>query len=93
MVVSICSVSERKAIDESKRLGQTCSISTAAADLILKQVTLIDAGSDQSITLQVQHLAIAIRRDAHVADQHVRKTSFSRFPHTAPFRHGLSYTF
>jgi hypothetical protein len=29
-------------------------------------MTLINTGSDQSITLQVQHLPIAIRRDAHV---------------------------
>jgi hypothetical protein len=56
-------------------------------------MTLIDTGSEQSITLQVQHLAVAFRRDAHVADQHVRKTSFSGFPHSAPFRHGLSHTF
>ena len=51
-------------------VGQTCSISTAAADPILKQMTLIDTGSDQSITLQVQHLTVAIRGNAHVADQH-----------------------
>jgi hypothetical protein len=52
---------------------------------------LIATGSDQSITLQVQHLAVAIRRDAYVANQHVRKTSLSRFPHNAPFRQGLSH--
>jgi hypothetical protein len=80
-------------LDESERLGQTRSISTAAADPIFKQVTLIDTGSDEGVTLQVQHLAVAIRRDAHVADQHVRKTSFSEFPHSASFRQGLSHIF
>ena len=32
-------------------------------------------------------------RDAHVADQHVRRTSLSGFPHSAPFRQGLSHIF
>ena len=56
-------------------------------------MTLIDTGGDESITLQVQHLPVAIRRDPHVADQHVWKTSFSRFPYSAPFRQGLSHIF
>jgi hypothetical protein len=80
-------------LDEGERLYQTCSISTAAADPILEQMTFIDTGSDQSITLQVQHLAVAVRRDAHVADQHVRKPLLSRFPHSVSFRQGLSHTF
>jgi len=49
--------------------------------------------ADQGIPLQVQHLAVAVRRDAHVADKHVRKTSFIGFPHSAPFRQGLSHNF
>ena len=59
----------------------------------MPSMTFIDTGSDQSITLQVQHLAVAICRDAHVADQHVRRTSLSGFPHSAPFRQGLSHIF
>ena len=59
---------------KSKRLGQTGTITAAAADPILEQVTLIDAGGQQSITLQVQNLTVTVGRDAHVADQHVRKT-------------------
>ena len=61
--------------DECQRLGQTGTIATAAADTVLEQVTLIDAGGQQRVTLQVQHLTVAVGRDAHVAHQHVRKTS------------------
>jgi hypothetical protein len=75
------------------RMSQTRSIPMASADPIFEQMTLIDAGGDEGITLQVEHLAVAIRRDAHVTDQHVRKTSFNRFPHIASFRQGLSHIF
>ena len=34
-----------------------------------------------------------VGRDAHVADQHVRKTSPEGFPHSASFRQGLSCSF
>ena len=79
--------------DERKRLGQTGTIAAATADPILEQVTLIDAGGEQRVTLQVQNLTVAVGRDAHVADQHVRKTSSNGFPHSAPFRQGLPYRF
>jgi hypothetical protein len=78
---------------ECKRPGQTRSIPTATADPIFEQMTPIDAGGDEGITLQVQHLAVAIRRDTHVTDQHVRKTPLNGFPHTASFRQGLSHGF
>ena len=125
VVVSICSVSERKAMprflrsvtvveemrqrsaepvqlpddqavagsDESQRLGQAGTIAAAAGGPILEQVTLIDPGGEERVTLQVQNLTVAVRRDAHVADQHVRKTSSNEFPHSVSFRQGLSCSF
>ena len=78
---------------ESKRLGQAGAITATAAGSILKQVTLVYTGGEERVTLQVQHLTVALGGDAHVADQHVRKTPSGRFPHCAPFRQGLSYSF
>ena len=46
----------------------------------LKQVPGIDPGGQQRITLQIKHLAVPIGRNAHVANQHVRKTSLTDFP-------------
>jgi hypothetical protein len=56
-------------------------------------VALIDPGSEERVTLQVHDLAVTASADAHVADQHVRKTSPKQFPQTASFRQGLSYSF
>ena len=78
---------------ESKRLGQAGSVAATTTGSILKQVTLVDTGGEERVALQVQHLTVALGGDAHVADQHVRKTPFGRFPHSAPFRQGLSCTF
>ena len=49
--------------------------------------------ASKRVALQVQHLPVAVGRDAHVADQHVRKTSPAGFPHSASFRQGLSCSF
>ena len=51
----------------------------------------IDAGGDQGIALQGRALTVAVGRDAHVADQHVRKTSLRRFPCSLSFRRGLPH--
>src|SRR3954462_3489044 len=61
--------------------------------MVLEQVALIHTGSQQRVALKVQHLPIAVGGDAHVADQHVRKTPFVWFPHSGPFRHSLSCKF
>jgi hypothetical protein len=79
--------------DEGQRLGQASTITTAPGDPILEEVTRINTGGQQCITLQVENLAITTGGDAHVADQHVRKTSPNRFPHSGSFRHHLSYIF
>ncbi len=79
--------------DESERIGQAGTIAATAAGPILEQVPLVDAGGEERVTLQVQHLPVAVGGDAHVADQHVRKTSSGGFPHNAPFRQGLSCSF
>ena len=50
-------------------------------------------GCEQCVALQVQHLAVALGRDAHVAHQHVRKAPNSAIPYSAPFRQGLSCRF
>ena len=79
--------------DEGQRLGQPGTVATASSRAILEQVALIDPGGEQRVTLQVHDLAATAGGDAHVAHQHVRKTSAERFPHTAIFRHCLSYSF
>jgi hypothetical protein len=79
--------------DESQRLGQPGTVTAASSRVILEQVALIDPGGEQRVTLQVHDLPVTAGGDAHVADQHVRKTSPKRFPHTAAFRHRLSYSF
>ena len=79
--------------DEGERLAQASTIAATAAGPVFEKATFIDAGGKQRITLQVQHLPVAVGRDPHVADQHVRKTSRSEFPHIASFRRGLSCSF
>jgi hypothetical protein len=74
-------------------LAQTGPIIAAAARAILEQMSLIDPRREQRIALQVQHLPVTVGRDPHVPNQHVRKTSSSGFPYTAPFRQGLSCGF
>jgi len=79
--------------DEGERLGEAGAVAATAAGMVLEQVPLVDASDQKSVALQVQHLPVAVRRDAHVPDQHVRKTSPEEFPYDAPFRLGLSCTF
>jgi hypothetical protein len=78
---------------DGQRLAQASAIVAAAARVVVEQVPLIDPGGEQCIPLQVQHLPVAVGRDAHVADQHVRKTANRGFPHSVPFREGLSRNF
>jgi hypothetical protein len=78
---------------DAKRLGQAGAVAATATGSIVKQVTLVDTGGEERVTLQVQRLTVALRGDAHLADQHVRKTPSGRFPHSAPFRQGLSCSF
>src|SRR5208283_983880 len=80
-------------LDESQRLGETGMIAAAAGGPILKQVALVDPGGEKRVTLQVQNLSVTVRGHAHVTDQHVRKTSSNEFPHSHPFRQGLSSAF
>ena len=80
-------------LNESKGTGQAGAIAAAPAGPVFEQVALIDTGGDEGIPLQVKNLPVGVGRDAHVADQHVRKTSSFEFPHTAPFRQGLSCSF
>jgi hypothetical protein len=79
--------------NEGKRASQTLAIAATTAGPVFEKMTLIDAGGEESVTLQVQDLAVGIVRDPHVADQHVRKTSYSRFSHTTLFRQGLSRSY
>ena len=79
--------------DESQRLGEAGTIAAAAGGPILKKVALVDPGGEKRVALQVQNLAVTVRGHAHVTDQHVRKTSSNEFPHSHPFRQGLSLTF
>src|ERR1700676_4017072 len=80
-------------LDESQRLAQASTVTAAPGDPILKQVTFVHPGGEKRVTLQVQNLAVTAGGHAHVADQHVRKTSPEGFPHSGSFRHHLSYTF
>jgi hypothetical protein len=64
MIAPAGPVSRQRAVtgfDECERLDPTRSIPTAASDPIFEQMTLIDACGEVGITLQVQHLAVAIR--------------------------------
>ena len=76
-----------------RSLLQASAIVAAAARVVFEQVPLIDPGGEQCIPLQVQHLPVAIGRDAHITDQHVRENLPQGFPHSAPFRQGLSCNF
>src|SRR3954468_8549737 len=78
---------------EGKRLGQPDTITSAAADPILEQVALVDAGREERVPLEIENLAVAVGGDTHIADQHVRKTSSRRFPHGASSRQDLSCSF
>jgi hypothetical protein len=61
-------------------------------DEIFQGATPVLAGVDAASTF-CYILPVAVGRDPHVTDQHVRKTSSSGFPHSAPFRQGLSCSF
>ena len=47
-------------LDVYKRQGQARPRVTAATDPVLEQVTLVDACAQQRITLQVEHLTLAV---------------------------------
>jgi hypothetical protein len=79
--------------NEGECRSQASAITPTATGMVLEQVAFINAGSEQRVTLQIQHLTVAVGRDPHVADQHVRKTQLGRFSHSTPFRRGLSYRF
>ena len=72
--------------EKRQGLGQPGAVATAAACPVFEQVALVDAGREQCVTLQVHDLSVTIGGNAHVADQHVRKTSWKEFSHTDPFR-------
>ena len=74
-------------------LGQSHASGAGAANTILEQMSFVDPAGEERVSLQVQGLAITVGGDAHIADQHVRKTPLVRFPHSAPFRQGLSIMF
>jgi hypothetical protein len=57
--------------EERQGLRQAGAIPPAAAGVIFEQVPLIDSNGQQRVALQIQHLPIAVGRNAHVADQHV----------------------
>jgi hypothetical protein len=48
----------------------------------------VKVGVQQCVALKVQHLSVVVAGNAHVADQHVRKTSLDRFPRNMSFRQG-----
>jgi NAD(P)-dependent dehydrogenase (short-subunit alcohol dehydrogenase family) len=60
---------------------------------ILEQVPGIDARRQQRVTLQVRALPIRVRRNAHVANQHKRKTMNLRFPYGSALRQCFSHIF
>jgi hypothetical protein len=80
-------------LNESKGTGQTGAIAAAPTGPIFEEVALINAGGDERVALQVKDLPVDVGRDPHAADQHVRKTSSLGFPHSTPFRQGLSCSF
>jgi len=58
-------------LEESQCLRKAHAIVAAAAGAIFEQMPLIDPRRQQGIALQIHYLAIAIGRNAHVADEHV----------------------
>ncbi len=54
----------------------------AVGGAILEQIPGIHASRQQRVALQVRALAVGVRRDTHVANQHQRKTVKSWFPYT-----------
>src|SRR3982750_821564 len=80
-------------LNELQSLGQAKPVIFSAGGVVLEQVTHVDAGRQQRVSLQVGGLAIMVGGDAHIADEHVRKTSKIRFPYTTSWRQGFSHTF
>ena len=85
VVVSICSVSDRKAIPRSLRSFTV--LSRCGSDRPRRSSFHT---TKQSPGRRNANLPVALGGDPHVADQHVRKTPLERFPHSTPFRQGLS---
>ena len=68
---------DHQAIARSQKRQRFCeagAIDPTATGLVIEQVALIYTGGQQRIALKIQHLPITVAGDAHVADQHVRKT-------------------
>ena len=57
-------------LEECQRRRKAGTIVAAAARAIFKQMPLIDPCGQQGVALQIQDLAIAVGRNAHVADEH-----------------------
>jgi hypothetical protein len=80
-------------LHKRERLGQSHASGAGAADTIFEQMSFVDPAGEERISLQVQGLAITVGGDAHIADEHVRKTPFVGLAYNAPFRQGLSNKF
>src|SRR5688572_22788285 len=80
-------------LDKSERLGQARPAVFGTGRAVLKYVAHIDTGGHQRVTLQVGGLAIIGGRDAHVADEHVRKTPEAVLTYETAKRQGLSHIF
>jgi hypothetical protein len=92
--VSTARVSRKLAsLQDFLRMRAGCVDGSAEPLSPMEMMHIVDTGGEERVALQVQHLTVALGGDAHVADQHVRKTPSGRFPHSASFRQGLSCIF
>src|SRR3954454_19285123 len=79
--------------DELQSLGQARPVLFGAGGVVLEQVTHVDAGRQQRVSLQVGGLAIMVTGDSHVADEQVRETFGIRFPYATSWRRGFRIFF
>ena len=95
VVVSICSVSERKAMRSAEpvQLPDDQAVASFDESQRLGEAGTIAAAAggpilkqvtlvEECVTLQVQNVTVTVRGHAHVPDQHVWKTSSNEFPHS-----------
>jgi hypothetical protein len=78
-------------LHERQRLDQPRPIVLRAGGVIFEQVPAVNACRQQRVALQIRGLSIRLGRDAHVPDQHRRKTPKLRFPYDRLRRHGFPY--
>jgi hypothetical protein len=78
-------------VDERQHLDQPRSIVLGAGGVIFEQVPAVNARGQQRVALEIRGLSIRLGRDAHVANQHERKTPKSRFPYDRLCRQGFPY--